>query len=381
MSLGIGIGGMLNSGGGGGSTPTLTIGVFSDAGLTNPITSADFGDTVYINLTTSIAAPTEYRFLIFESSIIGNYTLQVGATLAYTIASFNDLIIFAEAEDGTISACALNSFDLTINADADANAYISAHNTASGTTMEGTQQEVVQETFKRLKGIGTSFGSNLFAKLLAANGELYAFTPVSSAVVSLPTIAIDWIEPSVLSTIVGFVPSDVANDGVTGGSGKYLALKRAPSDYSQNDISIHAFSQTAGLTGFTNITPIGASDNSGLGGNRSYFYASTTYGAFAANTTSATRIDAASDGLFSINRDNASTHEKYIDGLLIGSGSLTSTTPSTNTFYGFAVHAGATSYSNFSGKLAMICNADSFTANELTDWNEVWQYFTANMNN
>jgi len=379
MALGIGISGP--RGGGAGASPTLTIGVFSDIGLTTPITTADFGDTVYINLTTSIASPTEYRFLIFESSIIGNYTLQVGATLAYTIASFNNLIIFAEAEDGTISACAVNSFDLTINADADANAYISAHNTASGTTMAAAQQLAVQGTFQRLKGSGTSFGSNLFAKLSASNGELYAFTPVSSAAVSLPTIAIDWIEPSVLSTIVGFVPSDVANDGVTGGSGKYLALKRAPSDYSQNDISIHAFSQTAGLTGFNNITPIGASDSASLGGNRSYFYASTTFGGFSANTTSFTQINAASDGLISINRDNASTHEKYIDGLLIGSGSKTSTTPSTNNFYGFAAHAGATSFNHFSGKLAMVCNADSFTANELTDWNEAWQYFTTNMNN
>ena len=45
--------------------------IFSDVGLTNPITSADFGATVYINLTTSIAAPTEYRFLLFKDSIDG----------------------------------------------------------------------------------------------------------------------------------------------------------------------------------------------------------------------------------------------------------------------------------------------------------------------
>jgi len=376
--IGVGCGSPRGGGSGGG---TLTIGVFSDAGLTTPITSADFGDTVYINLTTSIAAPTEYRFLIFESSVVGNYTLQAGATLAYTVASFTDLIIFAEAENENTVAAALIPFDLTINADADANAYIAAHNTASGSTMAASQQEVVQSTFQRLKGIGTTFGSNLFAKLTTSNGELYAFTPVSSAVVSLPTIGIDWIDPSTPSNIVGFVPSDVSNDGVTGGAGKYLELKRAPSDYGQNDLSIHAFSQTSGLTGFANITPIGASDSTGLGGNRSYFYASTTFGAFSANTTSFTRIDDASDGLISINRDNSATHEKYINGVLIGSGAIASTTPSTNTFYGFAVHAGATSFSNFSGKLAMVCNADSFTTNELTDWNDVWQYFTTNMNN
>ena len=64
--IGVGCGSPRGGGSGGGGT--LTIGVFSDVGLTTPITSADFGDTVYINLTTSIAAPTEYRFLIFESS-------------------------------------------------------------------------------------------------------------------------------------------------------------------------------------------------------------------------------------------------------------------------------------------------------------------------
>jgi hypothetical protein len=49
MALGIGISGP--RGGGGGASPTLTLGVFSDAGYTIPVASLAYGATAYIKLT------------------------------------------------------------------------------------------------------------------------------------------------------------------------------------------------------------------------------------------------------------------------------------------------------------------------------------------
>lgn len=49
------------------SCPTVEVTVYSDSGFTNPITDADFNDTVYIKLVPSNFTPTNYR-IIFESA-------------------------------------------------------------------------------------------------------------------------------------------------------------------------------------------------------------------------------------------------------------------------------------------------------------------------
>ena len=376
MALGIGISGP--RGGGGGAIPSLSIEVFSDAGLTIPITSADFGDTVYINITTSISSPTEYRFLIFESSIIGNYTLQAGATLAYTISSFNDLIIFAESEDGVSVAAALTPFELTINSDADANAYVAKHNSLSGITMAVPQKAAVQWVYQALKGYGTTFGSDLWTKLVTSNSEIYAFTPVSSVVASLPTMAIDWIDTATPCTIVGFTPSDVANDGVTGGNGKYLIMKTAPSDFGQNDAGADAFGRTT-LSGFSANSAIGS--NKGANGDTEgtlIFISNNTF-IDKVNSVNTARVNTNGIGMHSVNRVLSTQSQFWFNGVLYPKTS-TSTTPSTSKFYGFSTNANGTPWRNINGKLAMLSARCGFTNNEMNDWNEIWQYFAAHMN-
>ena len=374
---GIGItGGRFSSGGGG--SASITIGVFSDAGLTNPITSADFGDTVYINLTTSIASPTEYRFLIFESSVIGNYTLQAGATLSYTISSFNNLIVFAESEDGVSVAAALTPFELTINADVDANAYINAHNTASGLTMGVVQQEAIQGLFQRLKGVGTTYGSDLWSLLLASNSEIYSFCPVDDSTVSIPAYAIDLVNPSIAAVWNGFIPTDYTVTGVTGGVGKYLAMKRSPSDFGQNNIGIHVYSRTT-VAGLSN-TGIGASSAGDISGNRAFVFVSTNYGYYAANDTPDNLFNTSTLGLISAQRIVSTSKEKYLNGVLVNIASVASTTPTTNKFYGFANNGNGTASRALTGcELALIAATCSFTINEMYDFYEAIQYYQTNV--
>jgi hypothetical protein len=357
---------------------TLTIGVYSDAGLTNPITSADFGDTVYINLTTSIATPTEYRFLLFKDSIDGVLTVQAGATLAYVVDSFTDLMIYGESKDATTATASVDVFDLSINADVDANAYIAKHNSLSGLTMAAPQQAVVQTAFQMLKGTGTTNGSNLWTTLLSTNSEIYAFTPVSSSLTDLPSIAIDWVNPATTSTIVGFVLADVANDGVTGSSGKYLILKRKPSDFSQNLVAVHAFSKTS-LTGINSVA-IGSSTTNLASSSVALNITSNQAFGFA-NSSSTTTFASSALGLFSQQRVNSANIDTWDNGVIIQNQVRASLTASPNNYYAFANNENGTPARNFSGKLAMVAATYGLTASEMADWNEVWAAFTTNMNN
>jgi len=93
------------------AAPTLTIGVFNSLG--DPVETADFGEVLTIDLTTSIAA-TEFRFLIFQNGLQGVATIQAGNTLLYTVDSFTDIMIYAEAKDATSVAAALVSFNVAV---------------------------------------------------------------------------------------------------------------------------------------------------------------------------------------------------------------------------------------------------------------------------
>ena len=63
MSLAIGITGG-RFGGGGTPVPSVTLGVFSDAGHTTPITQADFGETIYIKAVVTGITATGYWLYI-----------------------------------------------------------------------------------------------------------------------------------------------------------------------------------------------------------------------------------------------------------------------------------------------------------------------------
>lgn len=111
MSLGIGIGGMLGSGGGSGGGGTLTIGVFSDVGLTTPVTSGNYGAIVYIKATPTDIVPTSYTFSIDGSN--DKVVSQAGDTYAWTIDNIGVVSITARATDGSGATANATPFAFT----------------------------------------------------------------------------------------------------------------------------------------------------------------------------------------------------------------------------------------------------------------------------
>jgi hypothetical protein len=376
MALGIGISGP--RGGGGGAIPSLSIGVYSDADLTTPITTADFGDTVYINITTSIASPTEYRFLIFESSVIGNYTLQAGATLSYTISSFEDLIIFAESEDGVSVAAALTPFDLTINADADANAYINAHNALSGQTMAATQQEVVQGTFQRLKGINST-SENLHAFFLANGVRIFGYTPVSDSVVNIDAYGLDMIQLG-QQTFHGYVASDFTVQGLKGGAGKYTKTGMYATSFPLNDLGGDVYCRTA--LSNTIAMSFGSLDTATYNANGYSLWP--RWGNAIAKHLNSNRLDgvaiASSKGLLSVQRISATQVSTLLNGGLVSIQNLNSASRPVLEIYGHAANSPSGAVYYDPSEHAWLCPArPTMTATQMTAYNEVVEYYQTNI--
>jgi len=367
----IGVGCGRPSGGGGGSTPTLTIGVFSDAGLTNPITTANFNDTIYINLSVSGITATNYRFFVSETNAF-ELTEQSSATLEWTVGTFNDIMIYAEGDDGSIISASLDVFTVAINSDIDAEAFIAKHNAESGQTMAIAQQQVIQGLFQRIKGIGTTFGSDLWTLLVNSNSEVYPFCPVSDSVINVAACAVDMIDPSVTASFVNFLPSDFTANGITGASSKYMEMKRAPSDFNQNSIGIDGYNRSS-LIGTRTI--VGVNDGTAANSTGTLAFLSN----YKINGSFVLFTDSSVLGLNSLNRTTATHADRYRDGVLVKSQTNTSAAPITNKFYGFANNTGSVSEYYFTGELAMIAARRGFTTNEMADWNEAWLYYQTNI--
>jgi len=71
--------------------PSLSINVYSDAGLTTPITTATFGQTVYINATVSSLTPTNYTYT-FNGEVVTSAD-TVNNAYAWTVDSFGSVDI------------------------------------------------------------------------------------------------------------------------------------------------------------------------------------------------------------------------------------------------------------------------------------------------
>lgn len=93
--------------------PSLTIGVFSDAGLTTPVTSGNNGSTVYIKANPTGITPTSYTFSIDGST--DKIVTQAGDTYAWTIDIVGAVAITARATDGTGATANATAFSFTAN--------------------------------------------------------------------------------------------------------------------------------------------------------------------------------------------------------------------------------------------------------------------------
>lgn len=360
-----GVGFIRPSGDSGGVT-TAEIEVYSDAGLTTPIVSADFGDTVYINIATTGITPTNHRFFICDNGLNFDLTEQASATLAHTVTSFEDIIIYAESDDGSIPAAALEAFEVSINADADANAFIAAHNVLSGSTMSSANQEIVQGVFQRFKGSFTTNGSDLWTLCHDnVNSRVYPLIPIDGSTVSADAYALDMIHLNEDAAYTGMIVTDFAVTGVTGGGGKYFLLDKAPADFGQNDLAVAAYVRTNIAANYSNV--FGAS-------NTKLIARSTTdkiaFKLNAATDGSVSNTD--SRGAYIVNRIDSAKQKIYKNGTLLLDDNQTSQTPSS---YLMAFHAinrtGVTPDRTFNGELSFYAQIPGLTTAQAKDLNEI----------
>ncbi|MGB1317064.1 MAG: hypothetical protein ACPG5W_02590 [Flavobacteriales bacterium] len=351
--------------------PSLTIGVFSDAGLTNPVTSADFNDSIYIRLTTDLSTATSYRFFVGTSASSITLTEQVGATLTWTVSSFNDLSIYAEAENGTTAACALDAFTVTVNADADANAFIAAHNVLSGGTMISAYQEIVQGAYQRLKGSFTTNGSDLWTLIHDnAASRVYPLIPVNGSTVVADAYALDMIHLNEDATYNGMTVPDFATTGVTGSYGKYFLLDKAPSDFDQDSLTLAVYNRST-ITAIQ--SPLGSSETSSHTTNSVLFwprYSTKAYYQINRNGTN-NQTNPDSPGAWVLSRTTSSENSIYKNGSLLAVGSGVSTTPSTKPMMFHSHNKGGTADYSYSGELSFYAQIPGLTAAQAEDLSEI----------
>ena len=377
MALGIGISGP--RGGGGGAIPSLSIGVYSDADLTTPITTADFGDTVYIKLTVVGITPTNYRFFICENNVNFDLIEQASNIYAKTISTFNDLVIYGEAEDGSIAACALDATTFSINADADANAFINAHNAASGQVMAALQQEVIQGTFQRLKGSGTTNGSDLWTIFKNSGTRIFPYTPVNDATVNVVAYGLDMIQLE-SQTFHGYIPADYSVNGLIGGTGKYTKTGMYTTDFDINNIGGDVYRRTTSnaiqMSFGTMTASVWSSATDGYSlwtrySNQIFTHANSGWvGSAATNGIGHTAMQ----------RTSNSNVALYKNGVLLANLTKASVAQSALEIYGHAMNSSVGDIYNDPSEHAWLCPArPKLTDNEMQDYYEVIEYYQSNI--
>jgi len=372
-----GVGFIRPSSGVGGS---VSVAAYSDSGFTNPITSAEIGDTIYIKSTVIGITPTEYRFFVFETASNGVATIQVGNSISYNITSFNDLVIYAEAKDASVAAAAFTSFEVTINSDADADAFIAAHNSNTGSTMAALQQQAVQGFFQRLKGIGTTNGSDIWSIVSAnVNSRIFPLIPIDDSTASFDGYKLDCVNLS-NGSYNNFIASDLSVNGVEGGGTKYFDTGLPPSAFGQNDISVHFYSRT-NLEG--SDRDVGASDASSYGAKQL---------AVTPNRSGSYRFDINNNGLlstfsgasstlgfYSAVRDGATTSYLYRNGLLVATSGSTSVYPTASNLYFHAHNQGGTIFNPSSRQLCFYAQIPSLNSFEIQDFEEAVLWLQQNV--
>lgn len=343
--------------------PSLAVSL-SDA---NP----SLNDSITITATPTNITPTSYTFITPDTD--GHYTLttQAGNTLVWQVDVTSTWTVTVVATDGSSFAC--NDADGETAGDADALAFISAHDAQTGLSMGATQQAAISGFVERLKGTGTTNGSDLWTLFTGDGAVLFPLCPVDDSTANAAAYKIDLLDPTNFGTYNNFVGGDITPSGVIGGSTKYFQATVNPDDFAQNDIGAHFYcrSDTASTTqadvgtivsGFSVYTKYNSS-NSIIRINETGFPGFTS-------TSSVL-------GLMSYVRTDAADVDWYIDGTLEQTQSSGSEAPDTTEICFHAIGTTATNPSSRS--LALYAVTAGMTANEVQDFGEAVEWYQTNV--
>lgn len=349
-------------------TPVASLGVsLSDD---NP----SLNDTITITATPTNITPPSYTFITPDTD--GHYTLttQAGNTLDWDVDVTGSWTVTVIATDGGEPAdFACNEAAGETAGDPDALAFISAHNTETGLTMGATQQAAINGLVERLKGTGTTNGSDLWSDLVADGAGVWPLCPVDDSTANADAYKINLIDPTDFGTYSGFVGGDFTANGVIGGTGKTFRTGLLSSDFGQDDISLHFYNRTD--TDSTTKADVGTA----VTGISVFTKYNATKSIIRINEDGFPGFSTISDvlGLLSYNRVDSANVTNYVDGVLHVTETSGSETPD-----GLEIcfHALGTSATNPSDRqLAAYVVAGGMTANEIQDLSEAIAWYQSNI--
>lgn len=341
-------------------------------------TTPRYDDTITITATATGA--TSYTFYLPVQDGSTQVVTQASNTYNWKVKKYGSFTVVVTATDGSNSG--VGSASGTTSGDVDADAFVVAHNAATGGTMDATMQDNALGFFLRLKGVNTTFYEDVFTQLLAANAELYPMIPDDVSGASVAGYSINAIDPTRNGTMVGFVPADATLTGLTGGSGKYMIMNNAPSDYGQNNVGVDAYIRSQ--SGFT--ISIGAGDG-GASTNTNGIY---LFGAGSGDNlqvkcncdflqiSATAAIQSFNKKMITVQRNGTKGAGVYQNAELFATNSHPNQyAPSSNVFYGMALNNSGTAQNNFTGSVSMLCNRPYleecalFTLYEAVEWLQV----------
>jgi hypothetical protein len=371
------------------TTSVLTVGVFSDAGHTTPITDAPFGATIYLKATAADFTPEGYIFYAVDANgtIFAIGVEQVGDSTSWIISATGDIQIGCIASPHAPTESERRwygeSQDFEVSADSDAVAFIAAHETESGLTMDALQKSVLDTFYLKLKGIDTTNNSDLWTLATSSNAVLFGYIPTSNSVATASGFKIDIFNPANFCTFAGFISGDFLPSGLTGGTGKYSRLTVKPSNFGQDDISLAVFSKTDVASTNKAIGSTNGSSEVSIIKKHSSLSSRSVFRINHAPTAYAyTNLSVDGDSNLLATRKISSAVEYSVDGVaqsLTANGSQTSLTPNAQEIYAHAFNNNGTAASYDSGTFTGFAVMPSMTVAEKEDFQECIDYLNANI--
>lgn len=129
--------------------------------------------------------------------------------------------------------------------DVNATAFIVAHEASTGISMGGVQKNAINNLYKRLKGFGTTNGSNLYSMAVSNGAMIFPLCPTNDTTASANAYKLDLVSDGVNSGIYNnFVSGDFTQNGVIGGATKWFDSGKTANQFSLTNVSHWVYIRT-----------------------------------------------------------------------------------------------------------------------------------------
>jgi PKD repeat protein len=352
---------------------TVTVEVPSGGGVVmdvdfsaDKLTAAPFEDIQFTDLSDENPTHWSWRFGDGSSSQVQNPIKQ------YTSAGFYNITLLA----GRVGAGGVdikNSY-IEIAGDPIYLAFIAAFNTATGSTIGATQDAAVLGLVSRLRGVGTTNGSDLLTS--GKISALYPYVPVNDTTANSAGMALDLLL-NFNGSFVNFVSGDFQPNGITGGTSKYFNTNYNPVTQSDS-ITDFSFGFDAATSTTSLVNPMGVRN-----GNDSYtasVYASGNFITGIAETANLSRF-ARANMPANLNSVNvlSTTKKVFNAGVEIDSVTRTGTSFFNGNFFCHASNSIGTAGGFDNRRFRGFYIGKGLTNNEQADLYEAWNWFQQNV--